>query len=65
MVADSMQKLLRGLSLAVFLVMSLLASELIHLPEMNAWAGSLPSAKSTKAVGDAERGRGVFNGKGT
>jgi hypothetical protein len=27
-VADSMQKLLRGLSLAVFLVMSLLASEL-------------------------------------
>ena len=64
MVADSMQKLLRGLSLAVFLVMSLLASELIHLPEMNAWAASPPSPKGTKAAGDAERGRAVFNGKG-
>ena len=64
MVADSMQKLLRGLSLAVFLVMSLLASELIHLPEMNVWAASPPSPKGTKAAGDAERGRAVFNGKG-
>ena len=63
-VADSMQKLFRGLSLAVFLVMSLLASELIHLPEMNAWAASPPSPKGTKAAGDAERGRAVFNGKG-
>jgi cytochrome c len=63
-VADSMQKLLRGLSLAVFLVMSLLASEVIHLPEMNAWAASPPSPKGTKAAGDAERGRAVFNGKG-
>ena len=64
MVADSMQKLFRGLSLPVFLVMSLLASELIHLPEMNAWAASPPSPKGTKAAGDAERGRAVFNGKG-
>ena len=64
MVADSMQKLFRGLSLPVFLVMSLLASELIHLPEMNAWAASSPSPKGTKAAGDAERGRAVFNGKG-
>ena len=64
MVADSMHKLLRGLSLAVFLVMSLLASELIHLPEMNAWAASPPSPKNTKMTGDAERGRAVFNGKG-
>ena len=31
---------------------------------MNAWAGSPPSSKSTKAPGDAERGRAVFNGKG-
>ena len=64
MVADSMHKLLRDLSLAVFLVMSLLASELIHLPEMNAWAASPPSPKNTKMTGDAERGRAVFNGKG-
>jgi cytochrome c553 len=44
--------------------MSLLASELIHLPEMNAWAASPPSPKNTKMTGDAERGRAVFNGKG-
>ena len=31
---------------------------------MNAWAGPPPSPKSTKAAGDAERGRAVFNGKG-
>jgi hypothetical protein len=32
--------------------------------EMNAWAGSPPPPKSAKVVGDAERGRAVFNGKG-
>jgi hypothetical protein len=57
-------KILRGLSLAGFLIVSSLASGLIHLFEMNAWAGSPPPSKSTKVVGDAERGRAVFNGKG-
>jgi len=32
--------------------------------EMNAWAEVPPAPKSTKAAGDAERGRTVFNGKG-
>ena len=34
------------------------------MSEMNAWAGPPPSPKSTKAAGDAEHGRAVFNGKG-
>jgi mono/diheme cytochrome c family protein len=46
------------------LLVGLLASQLTHMSEMNAWAGSPPSPKSTKAAGDAERGRAVFNGKG-
>jgi cytochrome c553 len=61
---DLMRKILRELFRVAFLLAGLLASQFIHLPEMNAWAGSLPSSKSTKATGDAERGRGVFNGKG-
>ena len=44
--------------------MGLLASQFTHLSEMNAWAGSPSSPKSTKPAGDAERGRAVFNGKG-
>lgn len=32
--------------------------------EMNVWAEAPPVPKSTKAEGDAERGRAVFNGKG-
>jgi cytochrome c553 len=47
------------------LLVALSASQLIHMPQMNeAWAGSPTSPKSTKAAGDAERGRAVFNGKG-
>ena len=46
------------------LVVGWLASQFMHMSEMNAWAGSPPSPKSTKAAGDAERGRAVFNGKG-
>ena len=46
------------------LLVGLLASQLTHLSEMNAWAGPQSSNKSTKAQGDAERGRAVFNGKG-
>ena len=63
-VTDSMRKILRGISLAGFLLVGLLASQFIHLSDMNAWAGSQLSHKSTKAAGDAERGRAVFNGKG-
>ena len=61
---DSKRRILRGFSFAGFFLMGWLAIQSIHLSEMNAWAGSLPSSKSTKAVGNAERGRAVFNGKG-
>ena len=61
---DPTRKILRGLSLAGFLLAGCLAIQLTHMSEMNAWAGSPPSPKSTKAAGDAERGRAVFNGKG-
>jgi mono/diheme cytochrome c family protein len=46
------------------LLVGLLAIQFTHPSEMNVWAGSPPSPKSTKAAGDAERGRAVFNGKG-
>ncbi len=58
------RKILRVLSLAGFLLVGWLAIQFTHMSEMNAWAGSPPSSKSTKAAGDAERGRAVFNGKG-
>ena len=61
---DSKRRILRGFSFAGFFLMGWLAIQFIHLSEMNAWADSLPSSKSTKAVGNAERGRAVFNGKG-
>jgi len=46
------------------LLVGLLAGQFTHMFEMNAWAGSPPSAKSAETAGDAERGRAVFNGKG-
>jgi cytochrome c553 len=61
---DSTRKILRGFSLAGFLLVGWLAIQFIHMSEMNAWASSPPSPKSTKTAGDAERGRAVFNGKG-
>jgi mono/diheme cytochrome c family protein len=61
---DLTRKILRGLSLVGFLLVGWLAIQLTHMSEMNAWAGSQSSNKSTKAQGDAERGRAVFNGKG-
>lgn len=61
---DSTRKILRGFSFAVFLLAGWLAIQFTHLSEMNAWAGPQLSNKSTKAAGDAERGRAVFNGKG-
>ena len=64
MVTDSMPKLLRGVYLAGFFLVGWLAIQFTHLSEMSAWAGPPPSLKSTKAAGDAERGRAVFNGKG-
>ena len=61
---DSMRKILRGFSFAGFLLVGWLAIGFTHMPEMNAWAEAPPAPKSTKAAGDAERGRAVFNGKG-
>ena len=61
---DSKRRILRGFFFVGFFLVGWLAIEFIHLPEINAWAGSLASSKSTKAAGDAERGRAVFNGKG-
>jgi mono/diheme cytochrome c family protein len=55
---------MRGLSLACFLFVSCWGAQFTEIAEMNAWAGSSQSSKSTKAAGDAERGRAVFNGKG-
>ena len=46
------------------LLLGWLAIQFTQLSEINVWAGSPPSPKSTKAAGDAERGRAVFNGKG-
>jgi mono/diheme cytochrome c family protein len=64
-VTDLTHKNFSRLSLAGFLLVALPASQLIHMPQMNdAWADSPLSSKSTKAVGDAERGKAVFNGKG-
>lgn len=61
---DLTRKILRGLSLAGFLLVGWLASQFTQMSDMNVWAGSPPAPKSTKAAGDAERGRASFNGKG-
>jgi len=61
---DLRRKILRGLSLAGFLLVGCLGIQFIEISEMNAWAGSPTSPKGSKAAGDAERGREVFNGKG-
>ena len=61
---DLTRKILKGLSLAGFLLVGWLAILFTQMPDMNAWAGPQSSNKSTKVQGDAERGRAVFNGKG-
>jgi mono/diheme cytochrome c family protein len=61
---DLTRKILRGLSFVGFLLVGWLSIQLTHMSEMNVWAGSTPAPKSTKAAGDAERGRAAFNGKG-
>jgi len=63
-VTDLRRKILRGLSLSGFLLAGCLAIQFIEISEMNAWADSPPSPKSATLEGNAERGRGVFNGKG-
>jgi mono/diheme cytochrome c family protein len=55
---------MRGLSLVGFLFVGCWGIQFTDTVGMNAWAGSPPSSKSTRAAGDAERGRAVFNGKG-
>ena len=63
-VTDLTRKILRGISLAGFLLLGWLTIQFTHTSETNVWAGSPSSLKSTKAAGEAERGRVVFNGKG-
>jgi hypothetical protein len=46
------------------LLVGVLAIQFTSVAEMNVWAGPPPSPKGTKAAGDVERGRAVFNGKG-
>jgi len=46
------------------LLVGVLAIQVTYMSQMNAWAASTPSSRSTEAAGDAERGRAVFNGKG-
>jgi len=58
--SDLTRMFLRGLSFVGLLSVGWLVIK----PEMNAWAEAPPAPKSTKAAGDAERGRAVFNGKG-
>jgi mono/diheme cytochrome c family protein len=55
---------MREVSLTCFLFVGCWGIQFSDTVEMNAWAGSPPSSKSTRAAGDAERGRAVFNGKG-
>ncbi len=64
MTTEPMRKLFKKLTLPVFFLVSLSSSQLTHMAEINAWAGSPPPSKSPKVAGDAERGRAVFNGKG-
>lgn len=46
------------------LLVGWLAIQFTQMPDINVWAGSPPSPKSTKTAEEAERGRAVFNGNG-
>ena len=61
---DSLRKILRGFSLACFLLVGLSAIQSMETFDMDVWAGSRSSKKSATDLGDAGRGREVFNGKG-
>ena len=64
MITSSTYKILSRHSLVAFVLVGWLVIQFTDMPEMNAWAGSPSSPKSTKMTGDAERGRVIFNGKG-
>ena len=53
--------LFRAVDFFSILLVGWLVIQFTHLSEMNAWAGPQSSNKSTKAAGDAKRGRAVFN----
>ncbi len=61
---DQLRKIRRDLAIACFLLVGLSAIQFTELFDMNVWAGSRPSKKSAADLGDAGRGREVFNGKG-
>lgn len=61
---DSLGKILRRLSLACVLFVGLSTIQFAEPFDMNVWAGSRPPKKSATDLGDAGRGRAVFNGKG-
>ncbi len=61
---DRTSKMFRGFFLACFFLAGLSAIQLAELFDMDVWAGSQPSKKSAIDLGDAGRGREVFNGKG-
>ena len=62
--SGSTRRIIRTFPLVGVLCLGWFADQSTLLSVMNVWAGSQPSNKSTKAAGDAERGRAVFNGKG-
>lgn len=61
---DRTGKMFRRLSLACFLLVGLSAIQFTETFDMDVWAGSRSSKKSATDLGDAGRGREVFNGKG-
>ena len=62
---DSTRRILRGLSLAGFFLVGWSAIQVIHLSEMNVWAGSLPSIQEhDRRQAMPSVAEHVFNGKG-
>ena len=61
---DRTRGMLRGFFLACFFLAGLSAIQFAELFDLDVWAGSRPSKKSAADLGDAGRGREVFNGKG-
>ena len=64
MITSSTRRIFRKHSRAAFVLVGWFAIQFTGLSALNAWAGTPLSPKSTKIIGDAERGRTVFNGKG-
>lgn len=61
---DRTSKMFRGFFLACFFLAGLSAIQFTELFDMDVWAGPRSPKKSATDLGDAERGREVFNGKG-